>query len=165
MPRTVLSMQFKPLKKENLPIRTIKDKNRWSQNVLCSEVPLYTYHNYCLSHWSIAQCESRTGSVSPVGHYDLSSISLSEDSDSGTELAQALEQQDGEGEREGGQENKAESRISLTSSILKQVRFSLFHTFIRSLTSTHSHTHTRYTCMHSLEHKSIYCRTGFDCVV
>ena len=67
------------------------------------------------------QCESRTGSVSSVGHYDLSS--LSEDSDSGTEPAQALEQYDGEGEGEGDQDNKIENRTSLTSSILKQVQF------------------------------------------
>ena len=68
------------------------------------------------------QCESRTGSVSPVGQYDLSS--LSEDSDSGTEQGQPLEQHDGEeGEGAGGHETKQENRVSLMSSILKQVPF------------------------------------------
>ena len=37
MPQTVLSMQFKPLKKENLSTKDNNDKN---QTVLCLEVPL-----------------------------------------------------------------------------------------------------------------------------
>ena len=60
--------------------------------------------------------------MSPVGHYDLP-ISLSEDSDSGAEQVQASEQHDGEGEEEGGQEKKMVNRVSLASSILKQVLF------------------------------------------
>lgn len=58
--------------------------------------------------------------MSPVGHYDLST--LSEDSDSGGEQGQALEQHDGPGgEGESAQEEKMVSRASLMSSILKQV--------------------------------------------
>ena len=81
-------------------------------------------HWFCwarvILHHCPTQCESRTGLVSPVGHYDLST--LSEDSDSGGEQGQALEQHDGPGgEGESAQEEKMVSRASLMSSILKQV--------------------------------------------
>ena len=55
LPQIVLSMQFKPLQKENL---SIKDKNHWSQNVLCSEVPLSLHagvkislHDHVIINW------------------------------------------------------------------------------------------------------------------
>ena len=80
------------------------------------------------------QCESRTGTVSPVGRYDLST--LSEDSDSGAEQGQALEleQIDGPGgEGECAQEETVVSRASLTSSILKQVIQNSLSSPIRNL--------------------------------
>ena len=98
--------------------------------------------------------------MSRVGQYDFPS--LSEDSDSSPEQVQALVQQGGEGEEEEEQDNKMENRVSLTSSILKQVKFnltlslslSLSFSFSFSLSLAQAHTHSdgsRYGSMGSMD--------------